>query len=54
MGDLEIAVDEKFVARMADFADWSDGAVGKQVFITEHAPATDDDEIPYYFTVTGV
>ena len=52
-GDLEIAVDEKFVARMADFADWSDGAVGKQVFITEHGPVT-DDEIPYYFTITGV
>ena len=32
----EMAVDEKFVARMADFADWSDGAVGKQVCITGH------------------
>ena len=32
----EMAVDEKFVARMADFADWSDGAVGKQVYITGH------------------
>ena len=51
--DLEIAVDEKFVARMADFTDWSDGAVGKQVFITEHGPVTDDG-IPYYYTVTGV
>ena len=53
-GELEIAVDEKFVARMAEFADWSDGAVGKQVFITEHGPVTDDDEIPYYFTISGV
>ena len=52
-GDLEIAVDEKFVARMADFADWSDGAVGKQVFITGRAPVTDDG-IPYYYTITGV
>ena len=52
-GDLEIAVDEKFVARMAEFTDWSDGAVGKQVFITEHGPVTDDG-IPYYYTVTGV
>ena len=52
-GELEIAVDEKFVARMADFTDWSDGAVGKQVFITEHGPVTDDG-IPYYYTVTGV
>jgi ABC-type transport system, involved in lipoprotein release, permease component len=32
----EMAVDEKFVAKMADFADWSDGAVGKQVCITGH------------------
>ncbi len=52
-GDLEIAVDEKFVARMADFTDWSDGAVGKQVFITEHGPVTEDG-IPYYYTITGV
>jgi putative ABC transport system permease protein len=27
--------------------------VGKQVFVTEHGPVT-DDEIPYYFTITGV
>ncbi|MCR5828535.1 MAG: ABC transporter permease [Bacteroidales bacterium] len=52
-GEFEIAVDEKFVARMADFTDWSDGAVGKQVFITEHGPVTDDG-IPYYYTITGV
>lgn len=32
----EAAVDEKFVARMAEFADWSDGAVGKQFLITGH------------------
>ncbi len=32
----EIAVSEAFVKRMADFADWSDGAVGKQVQITGH------------------
>ena len=52
-GDFEIAVDEKFVARMADFTDWSDGAVGKQVFITEHGAVTDEG-IPYYYTITGV
>ena len=51
--DLEVAVDEKFVARMADFTDWSDGAVGKQVFITGHVPITDDG-IPYYYTISGV
>ena len=52
--DLEVAVDEKFVERMAEFTDWSDGAVGKQVFITGHAPITEDDGIPYYFTISGV
>ena len=50
----EMAVDEKFVARMAEFADWSDGAVGKQVFITGHGPETDDDNVPFYFTISGV
>ena len=52
--DLEVAVDEKFVAKMAEFTDWSDGAVGKQVFITGHTPVTDDGEIPFYFTISGV
>ena len=51
---LEIAVDDKFVARMADFSDWSDGAVGKQVFVTGHAPISEDDGIPYYYTISGV
>ncbi len=48
----EIAVDEKFVARMADFADWSDGAVGKQVFITGHDRSRDAERS--FFTVAGV
>ena len=52
--ELEIVVDDKFVARMADFTDWSDGAVGKQVFITGHVPISEDDGIPYYFTISGV
>ena len=51
---MEIAVDEKFVAKMAEFTDWSDGAVGKQVFVTGHAPISEDDGIPYYFTISGV
>ena len=51
---LEVAVDEKFVTRMAEFADWSDGAVGKQVYITGHGPETDDDSVPFYFTISGV
>ena len=51
---LEIVVDEKFVARMADFADWSDGAIGKQVFVTGHAPVSEDDGVPFYYTISGV
>ena len=34
---------------MMDFEDWSDGAVGKQVLITEHSQT--DDQI---FTISGV
>ena len=52
--ELEIAVDDKFVTRMADFSDWSDGAVGKQVFVTGHAPVSEDDGIPFYYTISGV
>ena len=32
----ELVVSESFVKRMADFTDWSDGAVGKQIQITGH------------------
>ncbi len=52
----EMAVDERFVARMADFADWSDGAVGKQVCITGHdnpiVLSNDMGVTPY--TISGV
>ena len=48
----EVAVDEKFVARMADFTDWSDGAVGKQVFITGHD--RQDNQEMSYLTISGV
>ena len=48
----EIVVDEKFVAKMAEFADWSDGAVGKQVFITGHDRSRDSERS--YFTISGV
>ena len=44
----EIAVSESFVKRMMEFEDWSDGAVGKQIYITEHS---NDVTI---FTVCGV
>ena len=48
----EIVVDEKFVKKMAEFTDWSDGAVGKQVFITGHDRSRDSDKS--YFTISGV
>ncbi|MBQ1753622.1 MAG: ABC transporter permease [Bacteroidales bacterium] len=49
---MEIAVDEKFVTKMAEFTDWSDGAVGKQVFVTGHV--LNGDSLPFYFTISGV
>ncbi len=48
----EVVVDEKFVKRMADFTDWSDGALGKQVFITGHGNGGMMDK--GYFTISGV
>ncbi len=48
----EIVVDEKFVAKMAEFTDWSDGAVGKQIFVTGHDRSSDTDRS--YFTISGV
>lgn len=48
----EVVVDEKFVQKMACFTDWSDGAVGKQVFITGHSGNGMMDK--GYFTISGV
>ena len=48
----EIVVDEKFVTKMVEFTDWSDGAVGKQVFITGHDRSRDLERS--YFTISGV
>ena len=48
----EIVVDEKFVAKMAEFTDWSDGAIGKQVFITGHDRSVEEER--RYFTISGV
>ena len=48
----EIVVDEKFVKKMSEFAEWSDGAVGKQVFITGHDRARNSERS--YFTISGV
>ena len=48
----EVVVDERFVTKMAEFTDWSDGAVGKQFYITGHG---DKDILGKgYFTVSGV
>ncbi|MGM9767892.1 MAG: ABC transporter permease [Candidatus Cryptobacteroides sp.] len=48
----EVVVDEKFVRKMAEFTDWNDGAVGKQVFITGHGKDGMMDK--GYFTISGV
>ena len=48
----EIVVDEKFVSKISEFTDWSDGAVGKQVFITGHDLSEDAGR--RYFTISGV
>ena len=48
----EIVVDEKFVTKMAEFTDWSDGAVGKLVFITGHDRSGDTGR--RYFTISGI
>ena len=48
----EVVVDEKFVKKIAEFTDWSDGAVGKQVFITGHERSRDSERS--YFTISGV
>ncbi|MBR2128597.1 MAG: ABC transporter permease [Bacteroidales bacterium] len=45
----EVAVSRSFVEKMMDFQDWSDGAVGKHILITEHSQ-TDNQT----FTVSGV
>ena len=33
----EVAVSESFLDKMTEFEDWSDGAVGKQIYISEHS-----------------
>ena len=50
----EIVVDEKFVKKMAEFADWSDGAVGKQVFVTGQHSKVIDYTSKSYYTISGV
>lgn len=48
----EIVVDEKFVTKMAEYTDWSDGAVGKLVFITGHDRSGDTGR--RYFTISCI
>ena len=45
---MEVAVSRRFLDEMSKFADWSDGAIGKQVGITEHCDGSN------YLTITGV
>ena len=45
----EVAVSRKFVEKMQEFADWSDGAIGKGIILTEHSLSKDD-----IFTICGV
>lgn len=44
----EVAVSESFLVKMAEFQDWSDGAIGKQVYISEHSEGGDP------LTISGV
>lgn len=46
----EVAVDEKFVEKMKEFTDWSDGAVGKQFWLSGH----DRNGTQPIFTISGV
>jgi putative ABC transport system permease protein len=45
----EVMVSRQFVEKMKDFADWSDGAVGKSIHISEHSKSKES-----LFTICGV
>ncbi len=45
----EVAVSRKFVEKMQQFVDWSDGAIGKGVLFTEHSTNKED-----IYTICGV
>lgn len=45
----EVAVSESFVKKMMEFQDWSDGAVGKMICITEHCQTPNE-----VLTISGV
>ena len=46
----EVMVSRSFVERMREFADWSDGAAGKSVYISEHSEMSGGQP----FTICGV
>ena len=46
---LEVAISESFVKKMSEFADWSDGALGHKILVTEHSNNFQDA-----YTITGV
>lgn len=45
----EVMVSRSFLEKMKPFADWSDGAIGKQILISEHSQNAN-----HFFTVCGV
>lgn len=45
----DVAVSKSFVDKIALFADWPDGVVGKNIIVTEHSRSGDD-----VFTICGV
>jgi putative ABC transport system permease protein len=45
----DVIVSKSFVDKMNNYTDWSEGAVGKQIIITEHSQSSTD-----YFTISGV
>lgn len=47
----EVMVSRSFIDKMNKFTDWSDGAVGKSIYISEHSRS---NEIESYFTICGV
>lgn len=51
LSSREVAVSRSFVEKMSGFADWSDGAVGKLILVTEHSQTFGPEEA---FTVSGV
>lgn len=45
----DVIVSKSFVEKMNNYTDWSEGAVGKQIVISEHSQSKTD-----YYTISGV